>query len=107
MGADVDRNGACREVLGGGLCKLFGSVTFFLFHRDGYAALRLLDDNGDGEGVLHHPRGLPAACCLLHFCLRLARNARASSGESDTVSGCSSAWSFTSTVAALLMTMGS
>jgi hypothetical protein len=29
--------------------QLFGSVTFFLFHQDGYAALRLLDDNQDGE----------------------------------------------------------
>ena len=29
--------------------QLFGSVSFFLFHRDGYEALRLLDDNQDGE----------------------------------------------------------
>jgi len=29
--------------------QLFGSVTWNLFHRDGYAALRLLDDDGDGE----------------------------------------------------------
>jgi hypothetical protein len=29
--------------------QLFGSVTFFLFHTDGYAALRLLDDDGDGS----------------------------------------------------------
>jgi hypothetical protein len=29
--------------------QLFGSVTFFLFHRDGYEALRLLDDDQDGE----------------------------------------------------------
>jgi hypothetical protein len=29
--------------------QLFGSVTFFLFHRDGYAALALLDDDQDGE----------------------------------------------------------
>lgn len=29
--------------------QLFGSVTFFLFHRDGYRALSLLDDDLDGE----------------------------------------------------------
>lgn len=29
--------------------QLFGSVTFQLFHRDGYAALSLLDDDQDGE----------------------------------------------------------
>lgn len=29
--------------------QLFGSVTFFLFHRDGYEALRLLDNDQDGE----------------------------------------------------------
>ncbi len=28
--------------------QLFGSVTFFLFHRDGYRALQLLDDDQDG-----------------------------------------------------------
>lgn len=28
--------------------QMFGNVTFWIFWRDGYAALRALDDNGDG-----------------------------------------------------------
>jgi hypothetical protein len=27
---------------------MFGNVTFWIFWRDGYEALRALDDNGDG-----------------------------------------------------------
>src|SRR5262249_30913019 len=29
--------------------QLFGNVTFWMFWSDGYAALRVLDDNRDGE----------------------------------------------------------
>jgi tetratricopeptide (TPR) repeat protein len=37
--------------------QLFGSVTFWLFWKNGYDAMRALDDNGDGElagGELRH-----------------------------------------------------
>ena len=34
--------------IGSGL-QLFGGVTFWMFWADGYAALRALDDDGDGE----------------------------------------------------------
>ena len=37
---------------------MFGSVTFWIFWRDGYAALAALDDNGDGELRGSELRGL-------------------------------------------------
>lgn len=38
--------------------QLFGSVTFWVFWRDGYAALSSLDDNGDGQLTGDELRGL-------------------------------------------------
>jgi len=38
--------------------QLFGTVTWWLFWRDGYEALRALDDNGDGELSGSELRGL-------------------------------------------------
>ena len=40
-----DREGSGRITSG---LQLFGNVTFWIFWQDGYAALRSLDDNGDG-----------------------------------------------------------
>jgi hypothetical protein len=37
---------------------MFGNVTFWIFWRDGYEALRVLDDNGDGILTGEELRGL-------------------------------------------------
>ncbi len=40
---DPDRQGRCTSAL-----QMFGNVTFWIFWRDGYEALRSLDDDNDG-----------------------------------------------------------
>lgn len=41
---DGDGKGRINSVL-----QLFGNVTFWMFWRNGYEAMRALDDNGDGS----------------------------------------------------------
>ena len=50
-----DREGSGRITSG---LQLFGNVTFWIFWQDGYAALRSLDDNGDGVLRGEELRGL-------------------------------------------------
>ena len=50
---DADRSGQITSAL-----QMFGSVTFWIFWRDGYAAMSALDDNGDGLLSGDEMRGL-------------------------------------------------
>lgn len=50
---DADGSGQITSAL-----QMFGNVTFWVFWRDGYAAMSSLDDNGDGQLSGEELRGL-------------------------------------------------
>lgn len=77
-----DHDGSGRITSG---LQLFGNVTFWIFWQDGYAALRSLDDNGDGVLRGEELRGL----ALWHD---VNSNGRSDEGEVRPVT----AWGITS-----------